>query len=813
MTKETSFKISGMTCATCAQTIEGVLSKRDGIKDVRVNVGTETATVRYDDQKIDVTEMERAITEAGYGVRTENAVLKIGGMTCATCVVTIENALKKNTGTKNVNVNLGAEKAYVSFNPSMTGIPELRKAIEEAGYQYLGLEGEETIELERRARKRDLAQKRNRFIVGFAVGVPLMAMMYLNIETPFPMAYFMLVVSTPVFFYVSMPIFKAAYRALRNKNLNMDVMYSMGIGVAYVSSLFGTFGLVLSRDFLFYEAALMLASFLTFGRYLETRAKGKTSEAIKKLVGLQPKKATVIRDGTEATIPIEDVAVEDELLVKPGERIPVDGIVLRGSSYVDESMITGEPMPVLKKQNSSVVGGTINKNSVIAIRATRIGKDTVLAQIINLVETAQGAKPPVQRIADRVVSYFIPVVLAVAVVSFVVWYFFAGYTLLFSITRLISVLVVACPCALGLATPTAVTVGIGRGAELGILIKNGEALELSEKITTMIFDKTGTLTKGRPEVTDVMPLNATRTELLQVAASMEKNSNHPLAESIVKYVLDEGIALQETKDFDTVPGQGIKGLLNGKETLAGSPAFIEKNGVRYSKEIGDQILAVEQAGKTLILIAQGKELLGLIGVADTLKSNTGAAIEELKNLNLELVMITGDNERTARAIADSTGINRVLAGVLPADKANEVKRIQAEGKVVSFVGDGINDAPALAQADVGIAIGTGTDIAIESGDIILMRGEILDAAAAVQLGRKVMSRIKQNLFWAFAYNTALIPVAAGILYPWFKIAFRPELAGFAMAMSSVTVITLSLLLKRYVPSAKRAKRKVGTKEV
>lgn len=802
-----------MTCATCAQTIEGVLSKRDGIKDVRVNVGTETATVRYDDQKIDVTEMERAITEAGYGVRTENAVLKIGGMTCATCVVTIENALKKNTGTKNVNVNLGAEKAYVSFNPSMTGIPELRKAIEEAGYQYLGLEGEETIELERRARKRDLAQKRNRFIVGFAVGVPLMAMMYLNIETPFPMAYFMLVVSTPVFFYVSMPIFKAAYRALRNKNLNMDVMYSMGIGVAYVSSLFGTFGLVLSRDFLFYEAALMLASFLTFGRYLETRAKGKTSEAIKKLVGLQPKKATVIRDGTEATIPIEDVAVEDELLVKPGERIPVDGIVLRGSSYVDESMITGEPMPVLKKQNSSVVGGTINKNSVIAIRATRIGKDTVLAQIINLVETAQGAKPPVQRIADRVVSYFIPVVLAVAVVSFVVWYFFAGYTLLFSITRLISVLVVACPCALGLATPTAVTVGIGRGAELGILIKNGEALELSEKITTMIFDKTGTLTKGRPEVTDVMPLNATRTELLQVAASMEKNSNHPLAESIVKYVLDEGIALQETKDFDTVPGQGIKGLLNGKETLAGSPAFIEKNGVRYSKEIGDQILAVEQAGKTLILIAQGKELLGLIGVADTLKSNTGAAIEELKNLNLELVMITGDNERTARAIADSTGINRVLAGVLPADKANEVKRIQAEGKVVSFVGDGINDAPALAQADVGIAIGTGTDIAIESGDIILMRGEILDAAAAVQLGRKVMSRIKQNLFWAFAYNTALIPVAAGILYPWFKIAFRPELAGFAMAMSSVTVITLSLLLKRYVPSAKRAKRKVGTKEV
>ena len=813
MIQEIHFKISGMTCATCVQTVESALKKHHGVKRVEVNLGTETAVVKYDDQEINIPEMEKAINEAGYGVRTENAVIKIGGMTCATCVVTIENALKKNAGTKRVNVNLGAEKAYIAYNPSMTGIPDLKKAIEDAGYQYLGLEGEATAELEKRARQKELTQKRKRFIVGFAFGLPLMAMMYLNIHPPVPMPYFMLIVSTPPFFYVSTPIFRAAYRALRNRTLNMDVMYSMGIGVAYFSSLLGTFGIVLSHDFLFYEAALMLASFLTFGRYLETRAKGKTSEAIKKLVGLQPKKATVVRKGNEVTMPIEDVGVDDELLVKPGERIPVDGIVLRGSSYVDESMITGEPIPVLKTHNTGVVGGTINKNSVITIRATRIGKDTILAQIINLVETAQGAKPPVQRIADRVVSYFIPAVLAIAALSFVAWYFVAGYTLLFSLSRLISVLVVACPCALGLATPTAVTVGIGRGAELGILIRNGEALELSEKITTMIFDKTGTLTKGKPEVTDLITIDAAEADLLQVAASLEKNSNHPLAESIVRRALDQGTVLHETERFDTVPGQGVKGYVNGRKTIAGNPHFIKANGVSYGKQVEDMISAIEKTGKSIVMVAQAGKLLGLIAVADTLKKDTRAAVDALKKLELELIMVTGDNERTARAIAASIGIDRVLAGVLPADKANEVKRIQAEGKTVSFVGDGINDAPALAQADVGIAIGTGTDIAIESGDVILMQGEIFDAAAAVQLGRKVMSRIKQNLFWAFAYNTALIPVAAGILYPWFRIAFRPELAGFAMAMSSVTVVTLSLLLKRYMPPAKRAKRSLETKEV
>jgi len=796
-----------MTCATCAETIKTALLKRTGVENVQVNLLTETALVDYDDKKVTAPELERAITEAGYGIQTENAVLKIGGMTCATCVATIENALRKTNGTASVNVNLGAEKAYVSFNPTMTSIPDLRKAIEDAGYQYLGLEGEDTAELEQMARKKDLRGKRNRFIIGFAVSIPLMIIMYLHIRTPFPMAYLMLVVSTPPFIYVSLPIFKAAYRALRNRNLNMDVMYSMGIGVAYISSLLGTFELILSRDFLFYETALMLSSFLTFGRYLEARAKGKTSEAIKKLVGLQPKKATVIKMGIETTIPIEDVVIDNEVIVKPGERIPVDGIVTQGSSYVDESMITGEPIPALKKEHSNVVGGTINKNGVLRIKATRVGKDTVLAQIINLVETAQGAKPPVQRIADRVVSYFIPSVLAIALLSFIVWYFFAGYTLLFALTRLISVLVIACPCALGLATPTAVTVGIGRGAELGILIRNGEALELSEKITTMIFDKTGTLTKGRPEVTDLIALETTEERLLGITASLEKNSGHPLAEAVVRYATSKNTQIESVKDFDTIEGKGVKGILDGKVTLAGNRVFMDENGVRYDNKIDDTITSLEENGKSLIYVAQDSFLLGLVGVADTIKEETSAAIDQLRKLGLELIMVTGDNERAANAIAHKIGIDRVLAGVLPAEKAAEVKRIQTEGKLVSFVGDGINDAPALAQADVGIAIGTGTDIAIESGDIILMQGEIIDAAAAIQLGRKVMSRIKQNLFWAFAYNTALIPVAAGVLYPLFKIAFRPELAGFAMAMSSVTVVTLSLLLKRYLPTAKRVKMK------
>lgn len=801
--KQASFGISGMTCAMCVQTIERVLAKMDGVASVRVNLANETATVEYDDRKIEVKDLQQAITEAGYGVVNEHAVLKVGGMTCATCVATIENALRSKEGSIDVKVNLGTEKAYVTYNPSMLSIPEMKRVIEETGYQYLGIEGEETEELEKAAREKDLRQKRARFGVGFAVGIPLMLMMYLHVKLPFPNSYFMLITSTPAFIYVSHPIFMAAYRALRNKTLNMDVMYSMGIGVAYISSLLGTFEIVLTRDFLFFEAALMLASFLTFGRYLEARAKGKTSEAIKKLMGLQPKTATIIHDNEEKTLPIEDVRIEDIVLVKPGERIPVDGVVVAGTSFVDESMITGEPIPAEKKAKSNVVGGTINRNSVLTIRATKIGKDTVLAQIIRLVETAQGSKPPVQRIADRVVSYFIPTVLTIAFVTFLVWYFVLGNTLLFALTRLISVLVIACPCALGLATPTAVTVGIGRGAELGILIKNGEALELSEKLTTIVFDKTGTLTKGRPAVTDLLTVSITEDDLLQAAASLEKKSLHPIAEAIVDRAEQQNVVLADVEDLDTIEGKGVTGRLDGKTILVGSALLLQDNGIEYPQEIRKRALEIEKEGKSVTYVASNGKICGLVGVADTLKDNTAIAVKELQKMKLEVTMITGDNERAAVAIAEKIGIDKTLASVLPHDKANEVKRLQEHGKLVAFVGDGINDAPALAQADVGIAIGSGTDVAIESGEVILMKDDVLDAAAAIQLGRKVMSRIKQNLFWAFAYNTALIPVAAGLLYPFFGITFRPELAGFAMAMSSVTVVTLSLLLRRYTPAAKK----------
>ena len=761
--------------------------------------------VEYDDQAVELAAVQRAITDAGYRVLSDNAVLKIGGMTCATCVNTVEKALRGTDGVLNVHVNLAAEKAYVTYNARAATVQDMKKAVETAGYQYWGVEGEASVQAEQAARSRELQAKRNRFIAGFAASIPLMVLMYVHIRPSFPMAHFMLAVSTPVLIYVTLPIFRAAYRALMNRTLNMDVMYAMGIGTAYVSSVLGTFGLVLTRDFLFYETALMLASFLMLGKYLEARAKTKTSDAIRKLIGLQPKTATIVRNGQESTVPAEEVMVGDTVIVKPGARIPVDGAVIEGASYVDESMITGEPMPVLKKANSNVAGGTINKNSVLWIKATRIGKDTVLAQIINLVESAQGSKPPVQRIADRVVSYFIPAVLAVATLSFVVWYFFAGSTLLFALTRFISVLVIACPCALGLATPTAVTVGIGRGAELGILIKNGEALELTEKTTTMLLDKTGTLTRGAPEVTDLHAVAAGKNEegLLAIAASVEKNSQHPVAEALVRRAAEKNIGLQDVDHFDTIEGKGVKGVIAGAEVRAGSPAFMKENGIAIPAGLEERIREMEADGKSIVLIAERNNVTGVVGVADTVKPGADRAIDELKRLGIDPVMVTGDNPRTAKAIAGRVGIDRVLAGVLPADKAMSVERMQREGAIVSFVGDGINDAPALARADIGMAIGTGTDIAIDSGDIVLMQGDVLDAAAAVELGRKVMARIRQNLFWAFAYNTALIPVAAGLLYPFFGIVFKPELAALAMALSSVTVVTLSLQLKKFTPRVKR----------
>lgn len=805
--KKADIKISGMGCASCAIKIEKSLDNLEGVQEAQVNLATEKATIKYDPEKLGAGQLEKAVEDAGYVVVKDKAVLKIGGMTCAMCVKAIEDVLGKLDGISEVTVNLGAEKAYVTYNSDQVSIEDMKNAIEDLGYQFLGLEGEESQELEEEIRKKDLRSKKYRIIVGFGVSLPLMAMMLLGIPAPFYMPYFMLVVSIIPFIYVSYPIFSAAFRSLQKHALDMDVMYSLGIGVAFVSSVLGTFNIILTPEFMFYETALMLAAFLTLGRYLEARAKGRTSDAIKKLIGLQPQNAIVIQDGEEREVPIQEVQVGDLILVKPGEKIPADGKVFKGESYVDESMITGEPVPAFKDKGKEVVGGTLNKNGVLKFKAVRVGKDTVLSQIIRLVDQAQGSKPPVQRIADKVVAYFIPTVLTVAIVSFVVWYFLLGSTLLFGLTVLISILVVACPCALGLATPTAVTVGIGRGAELGILIKGGESLEVSENINTVLFDKTGTLTQGNPQVTDIMVFNenkgggVTEEEVLLWAASVERNSQHPIAEAILIKSRQESIELMEVNKFDTIGGKGVTAQLDNQEVLIGNRALFADKNIVLDVKVEESLSKLENEGKTVIIVGQNNKVKGIIAVADTIKKTTALAVHELEKMGLETVMITGDNSKTAQAVANQIGIRQVLSEVLPYEKAQEVSKIQSEGKKVVFVGDGINDAPALAQADVGIAIGSGTDVAIESGEIVLINNEPIDSVASIQLSRKVMGRIKLNIFWAFAYNIILIPVAAGILYPSFGITFRPEYAGLAMALSSVTVVSFSLLLKGYVPHA------------
>ena len=813
-------RVTGMTCANCARTIENSLKKVPNVGAATVNLGTETATVEFQPGAVKLADLQKAVIDAGYGVVTDRVNIKIGGMTCANCVRTIENSLKRLPGVIGVSVNLGVEKALVTYDKNLVSLKEMKKAIEDAGYAYLGVEGEESEKLEREAREKDLSGKIRRAVVGFAVGIPLMLVMFVPHELLMDrlmldmatLSYLMLAVSLPAFIYTSFPIFDAAYRTLKNFNLTMDVMYAMGIGVAYVASVLGTFELVLTREFMFYDSALLLAAFLMVGRYLESRAKGRTSEAIKKLMGLQPKIAIVIVDGNETEKAIELVSVGDLVLVKPGERVAVDGQVVAGESYVDESMITGEPVPVEKRAGSQVVGGTLNRNGVLRFKALKVGKDTVLAQIVRLVEDAQATKPSIQKLADRAVTWFIPVVLAIALVTFAAWYLALGGTLLFSLAALISVLVIACPCALGLATPTAVTVGVGRGAELGILIKNSAVLENSGKLTTVVFDKTGTLTRGRPEVNDTVAFGDTggsvedavrrdddEDEVLRVAASLERNSQHPLAEAVVKRAGERGLRLSEAEGFDTLGGKGVSGRVDGKDTLVGNRALMAERGVVVGAAAEGRISALEQEGKTVALVASSGRLLGLLAISDALKETSKAAVAELKAMGLKVVMLTGDNRRTAEAIAKQAGIEDVKAEVLPKDKVDEVKRLQQGGNAVAFVGDGINDAPALAQADVGIAIGSGTDVAIESGEIVLIRDDLLDAVAAIRLSRKVMTRIRQNIFWAFAYNSALIPLAAGVLYPAWGITLPPEIAGLAMAMSSVTVVSLSLMLRKYEP--------------
>jgi Cu+-exporting ATPase len=745
--------------------------------------------------------------KSGGGKMVENekevskAEIKIGGMSCAMCVGAVEKALRQLPGIESLTVNLATEQAYVAYDEKKAGLADMKKAIEAAGYKYLGLAAD-SGEKEKQALAKDLRTRLRRIVIGFAIGVPLMLAMLLMKHPAFIWRLAMLAFSLPAMVFLGFPIFRAAFMSLRNKSLNMDVMYSLGLGVALVSSLLAVFG-VLPHGFLFFDTFVLLATFLNLGKYLEIRAKGKTSEAIKKLMDLRPRTATVVRGGNEMEIAVDDVQVGDQIVARPGEKIPIDGQVLSGNSYVDEAMISGEPLPVQKREGDIVIGGTINKNSVLHFRATKVGKDTLLAQIIQLVKVAQGSKAPLQRIADRVVAIFIPVILVIAVVAFVGWYFFAGQTFLFALTTLISVLVIACPCALGLATPTAVMVGIGRGAELGILIKRGEALEAAGRLTGVVFDKTGTLTAGKPEVVDVIPMAGSEEEMLRLAAAVGWNSQHPLSAAIVRNALSRQLSIPAVQGFDTLEGEGISAILAGDEILMGSVPFFQRKNIEGMRPVLAEGERLQAAGKTVVLVAKNNVLAGIIAVADKLKPSAFEAVAAFKAMGFSVAMITGDNHGSASVIGRQLGIDTIIAQVMPGDKAREVKKLQNQGSIIAFVGDGINDAPAMAQADIGIAIGGGTDVAIESGDIVLVKDDLRDAVAAVQLSRKVMGRIRQNLFWAFAYNVALIPLAAGAFYPFFHVLLPPEVAGLAMAMSSVTVVMLSLLLKRFVPAINR----------
>ena len=815
--------IEGMHCASCVLSVNKTFGKIEGVEEVDADLASNKLHITVDTKKISYEEMERLVKNLGFDLHSDEMTIRIQGMHCASCTLNVENFLIRLDGIFDVKADLTSQTAKIRYDASKVTLDEIEEVIVSLGFELLGVEGQTEID-EEAIYQQDLKEKRNRIIVGLIFSAILMILMFsgwdplmglthgfhqLHISS---MGLLSLLVSILPFLYVSLPILKAGINGLLHKNLNMDVMYSMGILVAYISSIFGTFGIVLDHTFMFYDSAVMLPSFLMIGRYLEARAKKRTSDSIRELIGLQPTVATAIevdQSGeiiSQKEVSIADIVLDDLLLVKPGEKIPVDGDVVGGQSYVDESMINGEPIPKVKKDGEEVFAGTINQDGVLHIRAKKIGKETVLSNIIRLVEKAQSSRPPVQKFANTIVSYFIPVILTIAIAVFCIWYFVLGGTLLFSLTCLISILVVACPCALGLATPTAVTVGVGRAAEFGILIKNGDTLENAGQIDVAAFDKTGTITEGKSEVDDIIAYDGSEEELIKLAASVEQNSTHPIAKAIVNRAKELNIELDQTSGFENVTGKGLKAELNSNEVLAGNLSLMESYDVDVSSEAAEKYHELEKLSKTIIFLAENKHVKGILSLSDKIKANSKRTIQELHNMGVETYMLTGDNEATALTVARQVGIDNVEAGILPENKLDIVKKTQANHtRKVLFVGDGINDAPALTQADIGVAMGNGTDIAMESGDIVVMEGDLENVVAAVQFSKKVMRRIKENIFWAFAYNSILIPIAAGVLYPAFGITFEPALAGLAMALSSVTVISLSLMLKRYVPEIKRVK--------
>jgi len=740
--------------------------------------------------------------------------IKIGGMTCASCSARVEKSIAKLEGVEKVTVNLATEKASVTFDPSLTNLDALRQVIEETGYEVLDIERKETVDTDRIRREKERHTLLLKFIVAAVFGLPLLyfAMVPMVSWWPFPIPQELHPMQYPLRFallqmFMTIPVLIAGHRfysvgfkALWQRNPNMDSLVAIGTSAAVIFSLYNTFliseGNHMAVDSLYYETAGIIIALILLGKYLESVSKGKTSEAIKKLMELAPKMATVLRNGEETMIPVDAVSVGDIILVRPGEKIPVDGVVESGNTSIDESMLTGESMPVDKKNGDRVFAASLNVNGSITFRATKVGNDTALAQIIRLVEEAQGSKAPIAKMADIVSGYFVPIVCGIALLAFVAW-MISGQTLAFSLTVFISILVIACPCALGLATPTAIMVGTGKGAENGILIKGGEALEMAHKIQIIVFDKTGTITQGKPAVTDVIPRDGFEEEsLLRIAASAENSSEHPLGQAIVNEAASRRLSLLEVSQFLAIPGQGIEVLVDGRQLLAGNQKMMLERNISLDamNETSDRLA---EQGKTPMYIALDGALAGIIAVADVVKESSANAIRTLKEMGIEVAMITGDNQKTAHAIAAQVGIDRILAEVLPGEKANEVKKLQAEGRRVAMVGDGINDSPALAQSDIGIAIGSGTDVAMESADIVLMRNDLLDVATAIRLSKSTIRNIKQNLFWAFGYNVAGIPIAAGVLYLFGGPLLNPIFAAAAMAFSSVSVVTNALRLKRF----------------
>jgi Cu+-exporting ATPase len=810
--------VTGMSCASCVRRVERALTANEGVAEASVNFASEEASVAYHPETTSPDELIRAIKDAGYGADVRETTFGVTGMTCASCVGRVERALRKVPGVVGASVNLANEKAKVGYILGEVGARDLEKAVEEAGYGIVREDEGASVE---DSREREYGKLRGDFFLAAALTALILIgslPMMLGFKPPVPVAWLnlgLLFLATPVQFWAGRRFYRGALGALRHGQANMNTLVVMGTSAAYFYSVLATLApglFAAGRADVYFDTSALIITLILLGRLLEARAKGRTNEAIKKLAGLRAKTARVVRDGGEVDVPVEDVRVGDVVVVRPGEKVPVDGRVLAGESAVDESMITGESIPVTKRQGDEVIGATMNTNGSFRFEATKVGEDTALQQIVRMVEEAQGSKAPIQRLADRISAVFVPAVMGVAAATFAIWLLFGpepAFT--FALLNTVAVLIIACPCAMGLATPTSIMVGTGKGAESGILIKGGEALEGAHKLDTVVLDKTGTLTRGVPELTDVAVGDGIDdVELLRIVASAERGSEHPLGEAIVRGAKERGLSFVEAEGFEAVSGGGVRASVEGREVLVGSRRFLSESGAHKEGLVtrGEELA---REGKTPVFVAFDGRPVGLLAVADAAREESREAVDRLQSLGLEVAMLTGDNRRAAEAIARELSVDRVVAEVRPQDKANEVKRLQAEGKRVGMVGDGINDAPALAQADVGIAIGTGTDVAMEAADLTLISGDVRGVARAIGLSKATVRNIKQNLFWAFAYNVALIPVAAGALYPLFSEGSVPEvlrpvlgeygflnpvLAAAAMALSSVTVLSNALRLRR-----------------